>query len=518
MSSLAECRRQFNLINASYNLTGRQHIQFNEEETIIYGKEEKDKIYIPSPTGKLFHDTDSSVNLVLGPYGSGKSTMCLQHIVKSACRMPFWSSGRRRSRWAIIRNTSGELYSTTLKSWLMWFSELGDIQKRQKPILTYEHTFNDGKGIVELEVLFIALDREDDIRKIKSMELTGAYINELSEVPQGALSHLKGRVNHRYPSLSFCDQPYWSGIISDTNSPDGDHWIVNDFENKSLESYRIFKQPPGLIKIDGKWNQNPHCDNYANLSPDYYTKLAEGQSEDFVKVYCLGEYGIVSSGKVVYSEFNSDLHVVDRIDPIPGLPIHLAFDFGLTPACMVVQVAPNGQLRLLREYQGQNMGIRTFARNIVIPSLQEKFPSNKIGISVGDPAGMAGDQIMEELSCIGELNSLGLETRPAKTNDIEARINAVKYFLNMMIDGKPALIISREGCPISIKGFVKEYIYKRLSIKGEERYRDVPDKNMYSHLQDDIQYIALEFAADYILKSKAKKEVIDMYNPVMRFM
>jgi hypothetical protein len=34
------------------------------------------------------------------------------------------------------------------------------------------------------------------------------------------------------------------------------------------------------------------------------------------------------------------------------------------------------------------------------------------------------------------------------------------------------------------------YCYKRLQVSGE-RYRDVPDKNSYSHPHDALQYAAL---------------------------
>ena len=432
--------------------------------------------------------------------------------------MPVWSNGRRRSRWAIVRNTSGELQSTTLQTWLAWFGELGDIHRRQKPLLTYEHTFNDGAGVVELELIFLALDREDDLRKIKSLEVTGAYINELSEVPQGALSHFKGRVNHRYPSRAFCSEPYWSGIIADTNPPSDDHWIRKDFELSGLESYKIFKQPPGLIKdSDGIWQPNPDCDNYNNLAKDYYVKLAEGQTEGFVKVYCLGQYGVVGFGKLVFTEYNDDMHSVDDIEAIQGDPIHLAFDFGLTPRCLVLQMSPRGQLRALKEYTGDDMGIKSFAEAIVLPGLARDFPYCKVGYSDADPSGNARDGIMEELSCISVLCELGIETQGACTNDIEPRLNSVRYFLNRMIDGKPGFILSRKGCPELRNGFVKGYVYKRVAIAGEERYRNEPDKNMSSHIQDCLQYGCLRFASDRIAKDKKPTEVVDMYNPVMRW-
>lgn len=498
-------------------------ITITDEKTIIHGVDRdeqnkpKDRIYIPSATGRIFHDDDSFVRVIFGPYGSGKTTICHNDIVKRTAAMPAWYKGRRKARWAIVRNTSGELYSTTLQSWLTWFGDLGDIKKRQKPLLTYEHTFNDGYGVIELELIFIALDREEDLRKIKSLEVTGCYINELSEVPQGTLSHFKGRVNHRYPSRSFCPDPYWSGIICDTNPPDVDHWIYRDFETKSLESYKIFHQPPGLLKDeDGKWYQNPNCDNYPNLANDYYTKLAEGQTEDFVKVFCLGEYGSVGFGKKVYPEYNDDIHSVPNIQCLQGEPLHLGWDFGLTPACVVCQISPRGQLRVIKEYTAEDMGIRTFAKNIVIPGLQRDFPYCKIGTSRADPSGIAADAIMEELSCIGELNSLGIETIQARSNDLEPRIGAVRYFLNTMIDGQPGIIISREGCPQLRRGFVKDYCYKRISVSGEERYKEVPHKNMSSHIQDGLQYQAMEWAADRILSDKAPQKTVDVWNPVLR--
>ena len=146
----------------SYNRRSQQHITFEENRTIIHGLE-ADKVYVPSDTGQSFADSNHFVNLVIGPYGSGKSTMCVQRIVRSACNMPRWFNGRRRARWAVVRNTSGELVSTTLQTWLTWFGGLGDIKKRQKPLLTYEHVFNDGNGIIELDLIFIALDRPDDV-------------------------------------------------------------------------------------------------------------------------------------------------------------------------------------------------------------------------------------------------------------------------------------------------------------------------------------------------------------------
>jgi Phage terminase large subunit len=525
MISIGDLTKRACQLDASKRALINRHVEQQGKDTIIYGTNKK-KIYAPNPTGQLFHADNTFIKLLMGPYGSGKSTICCNHIVRHVCSMPKWTrEGRRRAKWLIIRNTSGELQSTTLQTWLTWFSELGDIKKRQKPLLTYEHQFNDGLGVIELELVFIALDRPEDIRKLKSIEATAAYINEISEVPQAVLHHLIGRVNHRYPSSSFCAAPYWSGIIADTNPPDEDHWIYTDFEVNPTPNYKIFHQPSGLIRNgdgsfarekNGDYIANKECDNYINLSQDYYVKLAEKRSEGFIKVYCGGLYGIVESGQRVYPEYNDDIHSVHSIPAIQGTPIHLCWDFGLTPACIVFQISPRGQFRVLKEYIAEDMGIRSFAKNIVIPNLNVDFPYCKVGESEGDPAGAAGDQIMEELSCIGELNSLGITTCAAQTNDTDVRISSVRYFLNYMIDGQPAFILNREGAPVTRKGFVNGYCFKRLNIAGEERYQDKPNKNRYSHPHDALQYGAMKFAADRIIEKKKPKEIIDMYNPTLR--
>lgn len=512
----SEVARRIAAIEDSRRKGTEKQITITNQGLIVHAKDQ-DKIYIPSPTGSTFHLDDSFVRVVMGPYGSGKSTLSIAEIVKRACAMPKWNAGRRRSRWGIVRNTSGELSTTTLATWLAWFEELGDVRKRQKPIMTYEHVFNDGHGIVELELLFIALDRPEDVRKIKSLELTGCYINELSEVPKAALAHMKGRVN-RYPSKAFCKEPYWSGIIADTNPPEDDHWIFKDFEENSFEHHRLLKQPSGLIKNDdNKWVRNPDADNASHLPDNYYEMLAEGQSQEFVKVFCLGEYGSVGFGKRVFPEFNPDFHAVDHLDAIQGQQLLICWDFGLTPACVVLQLSARGQLFCLKEYVGDGMGIRSFAENIVIPGIARDFPYCKVGTSVGDPAGNSRSEVVEEMSCIGELNSLGIPTISARTNDIDPRLGSVKYFLNKMIDGKPGFILDKKKCSTLFKGFVKDYVFARIAVSGEERYKDKPNKNMASHPMDALGYGCLEIASDRITADKMSERVhVDMYNPVMR--
>lgn len=463
--------------------------------------------YVPSKTGAEFHQCDDFVRMVMGAFGSGKSSMCCVEIVRRACAMPPWFNGTRKSKWAIIRNTSGELKSTTLQTWLRWFEFMGDYQKREKPYLTYHHIFNDGKGVVELEVLFLAIDNPRDFSKLKSLEVTGVWVNEACEVPNGIMGFLKGRVNHRYPPLSLCPD-YWCGIICDTNPPDTDDPIYKTYEVDKPPGHRMFKQPPGLlVEIHGDrkvYKPNPDCDNFKHLSIDYYVKMTEGQNEEFIKVYCLGEYGAVIMGKRVYPEYNDDLHSAEIVDYLAGLPLYLGWDFGLTPACLVCQFTDRGQLRFIKEFIAEDMGIEQFASVVVIPGLALAFPGYTLGGSWGDPSGNARKDT-DESTCIDALNVLGIKTEGASTNAIVKRVESVKYFTNRIIDGRAALMVSRTGCPILRKGFLGGYHFRRIAVSGEEKYQDEPNKNKYSHPHDGAQYVAMGVLGDDLVNARVEK-------------
>ena len=244
--------------------------------------------------------------------------------------------------------------------------------------------------------------------------------------------------------------------------------------------------------------------------------MAEGQKQGFINVYCLGKYGLVESGKRVYPEYNDDIHSVDNLSAIQGMPIHLGWDFGLTPACIVFQITPRGKMIWLKEYVAEDMGIRTFAKNIVIPSLGVDFPYCKVGESIGDPAGLAGDAIMEELSCIGELTALGIRTEAASTQDNDVRKGSLRFFMNTMVDGTPAFCLDRKNCPISRKGFMSGYHYKRVNIANEDRFHEKPNKNKYSHPIEAGEYGATKFASSAIMQDKQPVNRVDMYNPAPR--
>lgn len=120
---------------------------------------------------------------------------CIEIVRRAASQAPD-PSGKRRSRWAVVRNTFPELKNTTIKTWLDWMPENIFGKFNWTPPYTHNVSFGD----VELEVIFLALDRDEDVKKLLSLELTGVWVNEAREISKVIVDATTSRVG-RFPSL-----------------------------------------------------------------------------------------------------------------------------------------------------------------------------------------------------------------------------------------------------------------------------------------------------------------------------
>lgn len=195
-------------------------------------------------------------------------------------------------------------------------------------------------------------------------------------------------------------------------------------------------------------------------------------------------------GKPVYGDFNKVVHVVrGKIEPEPGVPLLLGWDFGLTPACVVAQLVGR-QLRILCEYVELDGGITKLAGEIW-EDFQVNFApwanaEDKI-FSFIDPAGFQRSQV-DERTCAGSLREAGFKNIKPGPVDWEARKQAVEKFLTRMSGGKPGIIVSEDDAPILIEGFNGGYQYPEKAIEIEPTMIR-PVKNKFSHPHDGLQYL-----------------------------
>jgi len=494
--------------------------------------------YRAEPTISCFHSSNAFVRNIRGPIGSGKTVGCCFEIFKRGKdQIPY--DNIRATRWALIRNTYGELRTTTVKTWLEWFEYYTKITYSQPIEGLCSLKLSDG-SFVRIELWFIALDQPRHVKKLKSLELTGAFLNEVCEIDKSILDMCTGRVN-RYPAKRR-GGPTWSGIITDTNAMDDDHWYYELSEENTPINWEFFTQPQALLKTDdvskipraipmvkareGKkifyYYQNPLAENVDNqpAGVNYWLNQVPGKTQNWINVYVLNKYGTVSSGRPVYPEYDDDTHCAKQnIKPDKEFGIIFGWDFGLTPAFTILQLVTN-QLRIIDELyvpMHASMGIRQFARDVVRPYVLKHYlwwikeaerTGQELVMSSGDPAGKIRSQT-DEVTCLQVLNEIfkeeGIVSRPTHTNSTIARLDAVQKFLINFPDDNPAFLLSPK-CKFLRKGFRGRWTYERIQIGGaEKRYKDKPDKSIYSHIQEAAQYGAMR-AREVMYKVDEEKE------------
>ncbi|MGE0383422.1 MAG: hypothetical protein AB7Q97_01750 [Gammaproteobacteria bacterium] len=462
--------------------------------------------YPPGPVAAAFLRSNAFIAGIRGPIGSGKSTAVVMKLLRHASMQPRQRNGRRRARYGVIRNTYDELRRTTVETWHQWVPKsLGRWHGGEQG--PFSHTLN---GVfapdLDIEVEFLAMDQPDDVKKVLSWELTAAWVNEARELPKPVIDALTGRVG-RFPAAADggCFNP---AVWLDTNPPDDDHWwYVLAERDPSTEADRrmldhnavieaelrergilapgqplveFFSQPSGL---------SPIAENLANLRPGYYQFASVGKTEDWIKVYVRGEYGFVQEGKPVYPEYRDSVHCA-AFELIPGLPIRIGLDFGLTPAAVFAQRSYLGQWRWHTELCTQDTGIYRFAE-LLHAHVAEHYRGYKFVQITGDPAGdQRSPTDAKERTTFQILRALKVPASPASSNDFTRRREAVARPLSRLIDGAPGLVI-HPNCRTTRKGMAGGYAYKRLRVTGEERFENKPHKNMYSHSCEAGQYLHL---------------------------
>lgn len=481
--------------------------------------------YRPNPTLLEMHgDRDDFVGRhVMGPFGSGKSVGCISECLLRACDMPKCVDDIKRYRLTVVRSTYPQLVTTTWKTWLQWFGQLGVVSKNESSPISYAAYFvckdsrTGGNGEVfrvHFEAMFLALLKpdEDNLDKLKSQETTDYYFNELSSLDALFYGTAAAR-GARYPMAQMLPEgtDLERKIISDTNPPDEDSWLYHFFEIVKPKGYKLYKQPAGLIKDEcGQWIANPAAENMkANgygLGETYYTDAVAANDNNFINVFCCGNYGSIKSGDVVYSEYNDDLHACDNISYDPDSLIYLSFDFGGTPAVIISQRSLRGHYYVLDELTTEKPGLRQFVNNELLPLLQVKYRvtdySRQIAPVTGDPAGNRRSD-NDAITCYDILEECNLEVYRhwvtnkstgeqkqvvgASSNVIETRLDAVKKMLNTLVDGKPKFQLSK-SCTVLRKGFNGGYLLDKVQDGNTAWFKKQPRKNFFSHIHDALQY------------------------------
>lgn len=489
-----------------------------------------DLTHAPTVEEALFDD-DSLYRFVIGPVGSGKSyTFLSTEIMRIAMMQHVFpgtecsnTAGIRRSRFAIIRNTTPELKTTTIKTWTeLWQEDAVGPVVYSSPI-THRIMVPATPEVpgLDIEVLFLGLDRPADIAKAKSLEVTAIAINEVSELPVEIVRYMRRRVG-RFPPKRSGIEAVRPCVICDSNATDEDHWLAQLADNPP-QGFAVYRQPPAVLEVEKKgqkwickevdprfkgksfpagkviegagryWVVNPQAENLANLRTNYYEDQIAGATLAEIQRDLQAKWVYVQDGKPCIPGYEDDFHSSNDVPLLKGVPLQIGVDIGggtLNPAAVIAQRNSRGGWLIHAECVGPDMGVENFVQ-LMKAEISDIAPQHEISALWGDPSAEKGDEYYNT-AVFDHLKRAHFPARAAPSNSPELRIEAIESAANRVIDGKPALMIHKR-CKRLRKALSGGWHFRRMQVSGgEARYQDKPFKNHPdSDLGDAAGYLLL---------------------------
>lgn len=468
--------------------------------------------FTPVPSLIPYITSRKFVDLQVGPLGSGKTLASLMKVPLMSSLIAPSVHGIRQARCAVVRNTAAMLADSTIPDWLRQFPDgvAGTWWRTDK---RFDLVFTGADGIpVECAVLFRGLDDAADVRRLLSLQLSFAFMDEFREIDQSVFEALQGRVGRFPDGMLVPHRPEWGlntrgdpvmgcvdekgveigQVFGSTNPPD-ENSFWETLLTEPPPNTDVFLQPSGM---------SPEADWRKYLPANYYENLMEGKSQDWIDVYIHNRFGKTLAGKPVWAAFKRDYHVAKETTHVmrdPTYPLLIGVDAGLTPACTIGQIYPGHRLVVHAEIVTQDSGALRMIETKLKPLLASPRFNGCTVLVITDPAAMRRAET-DERSVVDIFVGAGYRTRPAVTNAIAGRVSAVDYFLNRQVDAKPALLVD-PSCVTLISGMAGRYRYK-VSKTGEPA--TVPEKNIFSHVCEALQYLALNAAGGNVFGSQVR--------------
>lgn len=453
--------------------------------------------YEPPYSVQGFLASDAFVSLIVGPVGSTKTSAGIMKIAYHAKQMAPCKDGIRRSRCVWIRNTRQMLDDTSIPDFLKWFPDgvAGSMAKTERK---FTLRFDD----VECEVLFRGLDESNDVRRLLSLQISFAVMDEFREIHPDIYEAVQGRLG-RYPDKMLVPpRPEWGvddkgipvgGCVKDDGTPNKKMWGMTNPPDSDTFWEELLTDPPSNMAVFFQPSGlSPEADWLEFLPSDYYENLANGKSQDWVDVYIHAKFGRSLAGEPVFRSFATDTHVAQQ--PLNVLPSTLVIgvDAGLTPAAVITQLDYQSRLivhdaLITGGTENESMGALRFVREKLKPLLANKYPGRPALIII-DPAAFQRSQA-DEKTVADIYRAEGFKVVPARTNSLAARIAAVDAYLTRTVEGKPGMVIDKVGAAPLITALRSKYRYK-INNKGDKD--ESPEKNHpWSDVADALQYACM---------------------------
>lgn len=442
-----------------------------------------------------------------GAAGGGKSHLMSAWLISSCIRFP-------NIRMAVARKTLKSLKGSTINTIMGLLREWGLVEEENYHINNLEGyiTFWNGSRIIFLEMTDIPSD--PDFNRFGSMEITGAAIDEVSEISEKAVEVLFSRIRYNLEN-SF----KVAKCVMSTNPCLG--WVRDRFVQDEEGNPVMCAENERYIPFSVYDNPNPA------FRATYLAALNKLRDESAKQRLLYGNWSWVDSNKMAaYWNFDGAKHLITGLREkvySPLNPIISGWDFNVAPYMSELEFQFNydkKEIYILEETLGkpENKENNTpcLARKV-----RNKHTTNQhLGgiIITGDPSGAARSTQTEE-----GVNNYTIIVDNMKNNVLRPRIKLLQKqppqatrleFVNAILNGFSGWKVMID---MRCRKLTEDMVYQQKNSDGTKVKKKVLNpktggkEEKYGHLSDILDYVLVLFLNDEWRRFQNQKTTIETY-------
>lgn len=354
--------------------------------------------------------------------------------------------------------------------------------------------------------------KDPDYNNLGSLEITGAFIDEVSEVPEKAVEVLGSRIRYRVAETFVVGKLVMStnpvqNYIKTRFVSDDDGNPVHLAKGDRYLKFTVFDNPDERFRII------------------YFNKLRKIKDKVTRDRLAYGNWDYSETNKMsAYWNFSGEKHLVMglfRKKYNPSRPVILSFDFNVKPymSCEMLQIDyENKKVLNIKEFIGtpeaKLNNTPAFSRYIA----KELMALGHYGglIITGDPAGLARSTQTEE-----GVNNYTIAAKNLTTSILKPKIQLLAKqpsqtsrleFINEVFNGYDGWKIEID---LTCRKLSMDFMYQKKNEDGTKEKLKVQDPNggkseKYGHCSDCFDYFMIKFLGD----SYQKFQSVDAMPPV----
>lgn len=452
---------------------------------------------------------DNIPQLVLcgGSAGGGKSHLMSAWLISSCLRFP-------NIRMAVGRKTLKSLKGSTINTIKGLLRDWGLVYDQNYRINNLEGFIEFWNGSVIIFLEMAEMPSDPDFNRFGSMEITGAAIDEVSEISERAVEVLFSRIRYnlsnsfKVPKMVMSTNPCL-GWVRDRFVQDNEGNPIVCAENERYIPFSVYDNP------DPKFRAT------------YLAALNKLHDESAKQRLLYGNWSWVDANKMAaYWNFDGEKHLVDGLRERvynPLKPIISGWDFNVAPYMSELEFQidyEKKKLYILEENIGKPENKENNTPMLAKRIMQQKLDAQHVGgiIITGDPAGQARSTQTED-----GINNYTIIQKNMKNTILAPRIKLLQKQPPMVtrLEFVNAIFNGYDGWKVEIdmrcRKLTEDMVYQQKNSDGTKCKKKVTNpktntkEEKYGHLSDILDYVFVLFLNESWLRFQNQRTTIETY-------